>query len=70
MSKATATVKVRLVVEVKVSATWGEDCTVGQVQEQGTREAIAKVTRLLTDSAASVVQVDGCAMTLTREPTR
>ncbi|NPC72932.1 hypothetical protein HPP05_24610 [Corallococcus exiguus] len=70
MSKATATVKVRLVVEVKVKSAWGDDCTVGQVQAQGTREAIATVTRLLTDSAASVVQVDACAMTLSREPAR
>ncbi|RKH03661.1 hypothetical protein [Corallococcus carmarthensis] len=70
MSKATATVKVRLVVEVKVNSAWGDNCTVGQVQEQGTREAIATVTRLLTDSAASVVQVDACVMTLSREPAR
>lgn len=36
----TAKVTVRLVVEVNTSATWGEDCSVGQVRSQGSQAAL------------------------------
>lgn len=49
----TAMVKVRVVVEVSKHSTWGQDCSIGQVYDQGTREAVEHVRRLL-ESATGV----------------
>lgn len=50
MKRPRATVTVRVVLEVGVDAEWGDDCTVGQVRDQGCREAMAKVRRAIDAS--------------------
>ena len=49
MTTKSATVKVRLVVEVDAPGTWGEDCTVAQIRSQGQQSAIGALTRVLSD---------------------
>lgn len=39
MSRTTATVRVRLVVDVTTASAWGPDCTIQQVREQGASQA-------------------------------
>lgn len=47
MPKASATATVRLTVEVRNLGSWGEDCSLKQIREQATREAIQEVRGLL-----------------------
>ena len=65
---ATASVRVRLVVEVKPSDTWGDDCTLGQVQKQGVTAALAILERALGEnSRVRIVGVDSCDVVLNEE---
>lgn len=52
MSKArqTATVRVRVVVEVTLNSHWGADATVGEVHKVGTREAVDHVRGRLVNA--------------------
>lgn len=45
--RISATVLVRVVLEVPVGGTWGSDCTVEQAHQQGEKEALGQVSRLL-----------------------
>lgn len=60
--RQTSTVKVRVLLEVSETSTWGQDCSIGQVYDQGTREAVARVRRLLESAngvrVAEVVSTD------------
>jgi hypothetical protein len=53
--RQTATVRVRVVVEVALNSCWGDDCTIGQVHAQGTREAVEHVRQRLV--AATGIRV-------------
>jgi hypothetical protein len=59
-----ATVRVRVVVEVPVRGTWGADCTVAQVQRQGIEEATNVLRRVAGSSGIRFVRVESCDMTV------
>ncbi len=42
-----ATVKVKLVVEVQSHGAWGQDCTISQAKDQGLEGALANLQRAL-----------------------
>jgi len=43
----TGKVRVQVVIDVDLDAAWGGDCTLEQVQAQGTREASARIAQAL-----------------------
>jgi hypothetical protein len=49
MTGKTATVRVRLVVEVDANGVWGEDATMSQIRSQGTEAAVNGLTRVITE---------------------
>ncbi|WP_164016855.1 hypothetical protein [Pyxidicoccus trucidator] len=66
--RQTATVRVRVMVEVTLNARWGSDCTIGQVHDQGTREAVAHVQgRLATATGVRVLEATACDMVVRSE---
>jgi hypothetical protein len=56
-----ATVRVHVLVEVTLGASWGDDCSVGQVRAQGTREAVDAVRRLVHVDGSKVRVVEAVA---------
>lgn len=69
MADKIATVKVRMVVEVTPSGSWGDDCTMGQIQKQGTQAALDALSNaLFTDNERRpskrfrIVSIDACDM--------
>lgn len=71
MSRATATVRVRVVVEVAVGGVWGSDCTIGQARAQGTQGALDTVQRLIQEHGRGIIHVVGVeadVMTLENKP--
>lgn len=68
--RITASVKMRLLVEVAPTDTWGDDCSIAQIERQG-REAAISVAQALSakdprvrlveipDSTSIVLHVDG-----------
>jgi hypothetical protein len=67
MSAPVATVRVRLVVEVKTSGAWGADCTIGQIQKQGVESATAIVQRQLGAAGIRIVGVSAVDMVVNCE---
>jgi hypothetical protein len=74
MSGKTATVRVRLVVEVTAHGAWGEDCTMGQIRKQGVEQATNSITTALSDyndrrpsPRFRIVSVDACDMVIPLE---
>jgi hypothetical protein len=51
-------VVVHLVVKVETSAAWGDDCTLKQVRDQGTKEAINRVSAVLEERGIAVTTVE------------
>ena len=45
---------VRLTLEVNVTDTWGDDCTVGQVKKQARHSAVRQISSLLNDGSQSI----------------
>ncbi|WFG54171.1 hypothetical protein Mx9_p64 [Myxococcus phage Mx9] len=69
--KQTATVKVRVVVEVNYQSAWGQDCSIGQVYDQGTRESVEQVRRLLeTATGVRIVEAVSTDVVVRVEPER
>lgn len=69
MAGKTATVKVRLVVEVDTRGAWGEDCSMGQIRKQGTEEAVNALRRAIEAANGlrpvvrfRIVSMDACDM--------
>jgi hypothetical protein len=56
-----ATIRVQVLVEVAVGASWGDDCSVGQVRKQGVEEAVGAVTRLVHVEGSKVRVVGAVA---------
>lgn len=54
-----ATVRVRVVVDVPVSSSWGADCTLGQIHAQATEAATTMVSNALT-RGMRVVEAKAC----------
>lgn len=66
--KTKATVRVRVVVGVEVSSTWGDNCTVSQVRQQGSQEGEAAVRKALSeDKRLKVLGVESLEMTVVNE---
>lgn len=54
-----ATVKVKLVVEVQSHGSWGQDCTIAQAKDQGLEAAMANLQRALgTASGIKVIRAE------------
>lgn len=69
--RTTATVRIRVVVGVEVSSTWGPNCTVAQVRDQGAREGEAAVRQALSEATAlKVLGVEALEMTVVNEAER
>ena len=71
MSRAMATVRVRVVVEVAVGGVWGADCAIGQARAQGTQGALDTVQRIIQEHGRGVIRVVGAeadVMTLEHKP--
>lgn len=47
--KLLAKATIQVILEVRLSQGWGDNCTVSQVFSQGSREAIQRVSKLLVD---------------------
>jgi hypothetical protein len=60
VSGPTATVRVRLVVEVRLTSSWGADCTLGQIHRQGTQESVEALQRVLGDAKMRIVEATAC----------
>jgi hypothetical protein len=51
--KKTASARVTVTVEIDVGSSWGDDCSVGQVHDSASREALGKLRHLIeTDGHA------------------
>lgn len=59
-----ATVRVRVVIDVPVRGAWGPTCTVAQVQRQSIEEATAVLRRVAGTSGIRFVRVESCDMTV------
>lgn len=53
MSKTSATAVVQVLVEIDLGQRWGEDCSVGQVQSQASRETSEAIQRLFAEAATA-----------------
>ena len=56
MSSPTARVRVTVQIEITRHCTWGGDCPVSQVYEQGSREALEDLQRLIHSGAQAQSQ--------------
>lgn len=45
--KKTASARVTVTIEIDVRASWGDDCRVGQVHDQASREALGQLRQLI-----------------------
>lgn len=70
MNGATARVVVHVAVEVSTAATWGEDCTLGQVYDQGQRAALEHVRKALAGTDARVLSATACEVVISAEAKR
>jgi hypothetical protein len=50
--KAKAFARVRVLVEVGCDSAWGDNCTVGQVHTQATRDGLERLEKLFRESKA------------------
>ena len=56
MTIPSATVRVRIVVEVRASGTWGPDCTLGQIHDQALESAGAILGRALGAAPVRIIE--------------
>lgn len=69
MSKQSATVRVRLVLEVESHGAWGEDCSIAQAKRQGLSDAMGNLRRVLGEAhGITIVECVGTDIVIKERP--
>lgn len=62
--RPSAAIRVQILVEVSLSASWGGDCTVSQVYDQGVQQATTAVAKALTDGRMKLIRATACDLVI------
>ena len=63
-----ALIRVQVVLSIEVRDAWGDDCTIGQVKNQGMQAATQKLRGLIAGSGVKVVSIGDPLVVLGGDP--